>query len=53
MNRHVYNLSILAGVVLVSVGAGLVYLPAGLIVGGVLVLGLTMTSAAMASKGRG
>ena len=38
MNRHVYNLSILAGVVLVSVGAGMVYVPAGLITAGVLVL---------------
>ena len=52
MNRHVYNLSILAGVVLVSVGAGMVYVPAGLIVGGVLVLVLTIASAVMASKGR-
>jgi hypothetical protein len=52
MNRHVYNLSILAGVALVSVGAGMVYLPAGLITGGVLVLSLTIASAVMATKGR-
>ena len=53
MNRHVYNASLLAGVGLVSVGAGLVYLPAGLITAGVLVLGLTIASAYMASRGRG
>lgn len=52
MNRHVYNLSILAGVALVSVGAGLVYVPAGLITGGVLVLALTIASAHMATKAR-
>lgn len=52
MNRHVYNASMLAGVALVSIGAGLVYLPAGLITAGVLVLGLTAGSAYMATKGR-
>lgn len=53
MNKHVYNASILAGVGLVSVGAGMVYVPAGLIVAGVLVLALTLASAAAALKGRG
>lgn len=33
-----FDISFVAGVVLVAVGAGLVFLPAGLIVGGVLLL---------------
>ena len=45
MSKHVYNASILAGVALVSVGAGMVYLPAGLSVAGVLVLSLTILAA--------
>ncbi len=53
MNRHVYNASVLSGVLLVSAGAGMVYLPAGLIVAGALVLALTIASAHMATKGRG
>lgn len=35
MNRHVYNAVMLASWLMVSVGAGLIYVPAGLIVGGV------------------
>lgn len=50
MNRHVYNVSILAGVSLVSVGAGMVYLPAGLITAGVLVLLLTVFAALIARR---
>ena len=53
MNRHVYNASVLAGVLLVSAGAGMVYLPAGLITAGVLVLALTIFRAHMAMRGRG
>jgi hypothetical protein len=53
MNRHVYNASILAGVALVSVGAGLVYVPAGLITGGTLMIVLTIASAYLATKGPG
>lgn len=53
MNKHVYNVSILAGVSLVSIGAGMVYLPAGFIAAGLLVLALTLASAAAASRGRG
>jgi hypothetical protein len=45
MTPIVYNLSVSAGVVLVSVGAGMVYLPAGLIVGGALVLAMTVFAA--------
>lgn len=52
MNRHVYNFSLLAGVGLVSVGAGMVYLPAGLITAGVLLLALTIAGAALAARGR-
>ena len=51
MNKHVYNASVLAGVALVSVGAGMVYLPAGLITAGALVLVLTVASAVMATRG--
>ncbi len=50
MNRHIYNVSILAGVALVSVGAGMVYLPAGLITAGVLVLLLALVGANLASR---
>lgn len=50
MHRHVYNGSLLAGVLLTSIGAGLVYLPAGLITGGVLLLGLTVFGARMAGR---
>jgi hypothetical protein len=52
MHKHVYNGSILLGVLLVSTGAGLVYLPAGLITGGLLVLGLTLASARLANGAR-
>lgn len=51
MTPIVYNASLLVGVLLVSVGAGLVYLPAGLITAGALVLGLTMVGARMAGRG--
>lgn len=52
MNRHVYNGCLLCGWAMVSVGAGLVYLPAGLIVCGVLLIGLTIASARLAAGGR-
>lgn len=45
MNRHVYNASILTGVTLVSIGAGMVYVPAGVITAGVLVLAMTINTA--------
>ena len=45
MNRHVYNGCVLAGWLLTSAGAGLVYLPAGFITAGVLLLALTLASA--------
>lgn len=51
MSRHVYNASILAGVSLVSLGAGMVYLPAGFITAGLLVLGLTVFAATRARVG--
>lgn len=47
MNRHVYNVSMLAGWGLVSVGAALVHLPAGLVVSGGLLIALTMYSASL------
>lgn len=52
MQAWVYNLSIAAGVALVSAGAGLVYLPAGLITAGVLVLALTIAGARIAGRAR-
>ena len=45
MNKHVYNAAMLVAWLLVSVGAGLVYVPAGLITAGctlVAILLLTM-----------
>lgn len=48
MNRHVYNACMLIGWALISGGAGLVYLPAGLIAGGALLLALTLFGARMA-----
>lgn len=53
MNPTVYNVSIATGVALVSVGAGMVYVPAGLITAGVLVLALTVAGARLAAGGRG
>lgn len=50
MSARVYNLAILAGVGLISTGAGMVYLPAGLIVAGVLVLVLTIAGARIAAR---
>ena len=44
MSRYVYNGCMLAGWALVSVGAGMVYLPAGLITAGVLLIGMTLVS---------
>lgn len=52
MNKHVFNGSLLTGWALVSAGAGLVYLPAGLITAGVLLIGLTLTAARIAAKAR-
>lgn len=42
MNVLVYNLSLIAGTLLVSVGVGLISLPYGLVTGGTLVVGLTI-----------
>ncbi len=53
MNKHVYNASLALGTALTSIGAGLVYLPAGLIVGGVLILGFTIMGAALSSRRAG
>lgn len=50
MNRHVYNCSLVAGWLLVSVGVGLWSLPAGLVTAGGLLLALTLGSAAVASR---
>lgn len=48
MNRRAFNLATGAAVLLISIGAGAVYWPAGLIVGGVLVLALTLHVARIA-----
>lgn len=50
MHRHVYNACLLLGWLLTSVGAGLAWLPAGFIVGGVLLIGLTLTSAWLSTR---
>lgn len=51
MSAKVYNAAILAGVLLVSAGAGMVYVPAGLITAGTLVMVLTIAGAKMAGRG--
>ena len=48
MNRHVYNGCLLVGLALVSIGAGMVYLPAGFITAGVLLISCTLYSARLA-----
>lgn len=50
MNAKVYNAAMLVGVLLVSVGAGMIYVPAGLITGGALVLALTIAGAKLAGR---
>lgn len=50
MSARVYNTALLAGVLLVSGGAGMVYLPAGLITAGALVLALTVFGARIAGR---
>ncbi len=52
MKAWVYNASLAAGVLLVSTGAGLVYLPAGLIAGGSLLIVLTIAGARIAGRAR-
>ena len=42
MNVLVYNLSLVAGMLLVSVGVGLWSLAGGMVAGGVLLIGLTI-----------
>lgn len=49
MNKHVYNVSLVAGWGLVSTGVGLIHLPAGLITAGTLLLGLTIHGARLAT----
>ena len=50
MNPTVYNLSIGAGTLLVSVGAGMIHVPSGLIVGGVLIIALTIAAARLTGR---
>lgn len=47
--EHLRDAAGLAGVVLISVGAGLIYLPAGLIAGGALLLAGAVLSARTAA----
>lgn len=42
MNRHVYNAVMLASWLMVSVGAGMIYVPAGLITAGLLLAGILL-----------
>ena len=51
MHRHIYNACILLGWALVSTGAALVYLPAGFITAGSLLLALTLAGARLAARG--
>lgn len=50
MRAWVYNLALVVGVGMISVGAGMVYLPAGLITAGVIVLALTLAGARIAGR---
>ena len=50
MKASVYNVAVACGVALISVGAGMVYLPAGLITGDALVLVLTIAGARIAGR---
>jgi hypothetical protein len=50
MNPTVYNLSLLAGLGLVGGGLALVSVPAALVSVGVLVIGLTLFGARLASR---
>ena len=45
MSAKLYNIMVLVGVLLASIGAGLLSVPAGLIVAGVLIIGLTVYGA--------
>ncbi len=45
MNPIVYNVSVLVGWLLASVGTGLINVPAGLIVSGLMLIGLTLFAA--------
>jgi hypothetical protein len=51
MNPHLYNVVMLAAWLLVSVGAGFVYLPAGLIVAGVSLVLILLLTLALARRG--
>lgn len=53
MNTTVYNLSLLVGLLLVGVGVGLWNLPAGLVVGGALLILLTIFNALLVARMRG
>jgi hypothetical protein len=48
MTIRIFNTCVLAGWAMAAVGAGLWWLPAGLMVGGVTLVGLTFTVARMA-----
>lgn len=51
MNRHVYNVACLVGTILCGTGAGLHWGPGvGLIVGGSLVIGLTLYGAEISRR---
>lgn len=50
MNKYVYNLSMIAGVILVGVGLGLIKMAYGLIGSGSLIILLTVFAANMSTK---
>ena len=52
MNAAIYNLSMLAGVILLGVGVGLHDLGAGLCVGGGALIGVTVFGVRLARGGR-
>ncbi|MEY5099967.1 MAG: hypothetical protein RJA36_2686 [Pseudomonadota bacterium] len=52
MNRHVYNASMLVGLVLASGGAAMVSVPLGLMVAGGIVIGVTVVTAVLGGGSR-
>lgn len=51
MHKHVYNGTMLAAWLLISAGAGMIYLPAGLITAGVLLIAILLLTLRVQTRG--
>lgn len=51
MNKNIYNLSVLVGILSTSLGVGFIYIPAGLIAFGLLVLLFTVYAVRIKTRG--